>query len=1159
MYTLIDLRGFILRSYHSGKDPDAVYDKDQDKLINTAEYGVEVFIERFLSKWLTQGPAHKLILVGEGGNEYRRSLYPDYKGNRGDPASELASQQIEKVQQRVNSLLLGLGLTITKQEGAEADDLIAYLALHLEGRKLIHTVDKDLAALAALANTTVCYHSVKEGEQYYATEVDDLPPQLLTLQKAIVGDKSDNYKGVPGVGDVGWSKLVANYGVSGLLEIEKYVKTRDFESLSKDAEDLNDPVLRKLAKHPDELVLCYTLATLYPSLCNRVRGGKMKKVEWTKRVPNAATYRKVVDIFDGDPEVQDVFRALTPEFILVTKENLEKSFLDFTAYLPQSPVVSWDYETYDPVQNEPYKLASKSKGFVSVLDQVITGCSFAVGDFNQKVYYVSCHHADTDNVDRAVILEWLKEAEESEVEMVAQNSQFEAAVTRTNFNHEIKWMTDTAMFAKNLYESDLAGLKTLTSKHLNYKQATYEEVIGDKGNMSNLTGLEVLDYGCDDSLVTAHLLYLFWIQSELEGTKRFISDYDCPSMHLLVDGFVKGFPLDHSKVEEMAKADAEEKVEKLLAIREALAKHCSNPNPGPASTVYEIMGPHAEKMARYAGDSEEKIKDKLDKLREKLLEGSLYVEPFEYYRDVEFIPTPTKLNAVFSAIGMEQRIEKVTISGVTAFLVECESAGVSNEVITLLGLCAGKELKAREGGNFHKLQVSCSKILKDAGTPVVVGTELNFGSPIQVTCLLYSMLGLPVRMRTKVDAGSKRDELGLDGGPSGNEKAILLAAAEDCTGPNGWKKQILLDIVAVNKATTRQSMYWAAYPLWASGDGLIHPAIKQSATVTNRPTGTSPNILQVAKGPVRTMMSGGVTEEGEKMVYVSIDFSGQELRLTADASQDPVLLDAYLGKVKKDIHSVTGCAIAYNYIKNVFPDFDLTTLPYEEGKKVVQYDFFNRVRKGKGLTSEEEGFVEVIAAVRKAAKTVNFLIIYGGGPQGLAILLLIPEAVAEDMMDAFYSRYAGLLPWKKAVADKARKTGYVSTPYGSRRHLWPEIASKDTRTRARAGRQGPNFEAQGTAADVLKVVLTNAIPVYKSTGAVLAGPVYDELASRVPVSKVVEFVNTMCKVMSVTPPGNKVPMVPEVSIGNNWGEQVELGAYPTEAEVENCLTELEAT
>ncbi|RKZ10954.1 hypothetical protein DRQ50_14120 [bacterium] len=578
------------------------------------------------------------------------------------------------------------------------------------------------------------------------------------------------------------------------------------------------------------------------------------------------------------------------------------------------------------------------------------------------------------------------------------------------------------------------------------------------------------------------------------------------------------------------------------------------------------ISPYNRAVLREKGLDKAAVKAGIQKLREKAEVGAIYLELQMVHKEVDFKPTVAQINKALKAVGIEKELPSVAGKAITQYMVELDKSGLSNitsdqqQYLDLMTACAGSPMKDRTGDDYEKFREVSADLLKFDAEPVTVGTELNFGSPNQMQHFLYVMLGLPIRRHTKVTRGSKRDELGHGGGPATNEAAIQLAIAEDCTGADAWKGDVLRNLIVYTKCDTREKLYWKPYPLWKHPiDGMMHPQINQSATVTHRPTGSSPNLLQVSKkdgGRTRSVFIGGQTEKGEDYVYISVDFSGQELRIIASETKDPVMLDAYIGENKKDLHTVTACAIGKSYIEKTAPDFDLGSLVWDG--EYIDYAFFDHIRKEEPIN--EQVLVKLLKLVRGAGKELNFGVAYGAGPTTIAMGLFIPVEVARVLMESLFARYVRLPIWKEEVWDFAEKHGYVETVYGPRRHCWPDIISSDTGTKSRMQRQVANFVIQGTAADILKVVMTAAKHegIFLDTGAILLAPIYDQLAARVPTSIAVEYITRISACMSVTPPGHQVPMVPEASIGLNWGMQKELGAYPSEDKILKALEDLYA-
>jgi DNA polymerase-1 len=279
----------------------------------------------------------------------------------------------------------------------------------------------------------------------------------------------------------------------------------------------------------------------------------------------------------------------------------------------------------------------------------------------------------------------------------------------------------------------------------------------------------------------------------------------------------------------------------------------------------------------------------------------------------------------------------------------------------------------------------------------------------------------------------------------------------------------------------------------------------------------------------------------EDHVIVSADFSGQELRLMASESKEPVLLDAYLNTPVKDIHSLTAANLCPILLPRLLPSAPNMRPTYEEFVGMLKYD---------GEDESLKKLASVAKSIRNVyAKQTNFLIIYGGGPGTLARNVGIPSDLARSIIDAWFKAFPGVQRWQEATTEFAKREGYALTAYGNRRHVTEGILSHDQQEAGRWSRQAVNYQIQGCAADILKVVLAEAhrTELFSSTGSVLIAPIYDEITSSVPKGSAVEYIRRLVELMAVTPPGHAIPMEAEVSIGaRNWGELIELGANPTD-------------
>jgi DNA polymerase-1 len=293
----------------------------------------------------------------------------------------------------------------------------------------------------------------------------------------------------------------------------------------------------------------------------------------------------------------------------------------------------------------------------------------------------------------------------------------------------------------------------------------------------------------------------------------------------------------------------------------------------------------------------------------------------------------------------------------------------------------------------------------------------------------------------------------------------------------------------------------------------------------------------------------------------------QELRILASECLDPVLMDAYLGEQKKDVHTITAAAIAPIQLarhKEVAGVIEVTPagVDYDDYLAVLNYNKTDVWLNPDGLdiSSKVVRLQTLFKAVRGDAKAVNFLINYLGGASTLSRNLGIKKELAQQFMDQVFARYARISPWQQEMIQVARSQGYVQTAYGDRRHLTEDILSNDGFVRSRQERQAVNFIIQATAARILKIVLRKCHQsrLFQECKAVMIAPVYDELAASVPRAAACEYIARLSEIMTITPPGHTITMLPEVELGPTWGQMIEIGAYPSDDKINEAIARIDA-
>lgn len=319
------------------------------------------------------------------------------------------------------------------------------------------------------------------------------------------------------------------------------------------------------------------------------------------------------------------------------------------------------------------------------------------------------------------------------------------------------------------------------------------------------------------------------------------------------------------------------------------------------------------------------------------------------------------------------------------------------------------------------------------------------------------------------------------GAPSTDEE-VLSKLAQDYPLP-----QVLLEYRGLSKL---KSTYTDKLPRMINpATGRVHTHYAQAAVITGRLASSDPNLQNI---PVRTPAGRRVREAfiAERGVLMSADYSQIELRIMAHVSDDANLQQAFAAG--EDIHRATAS--------------EVFGVPLDA----------------------------VAAEQRRAAKAINFGLIYGMGVFGLASNLGITRDAAQAYIDRYFARYPGVAQYMESTRVLAREQGYVETVFG--RRLWlPEIRGGSGPRRQAAERAAINAPMQGTAADLIKMAMVAVHRWIEAEGMLtrMIMQVHDELVLEVPDAEVervrAELPGLMCDVATL-----RVPLVAEVGVGRNW-------------------------
>lgn len=349
----------------------------------------------------------------------------------------------------------------------------------------------------------------------------------------------------------------------------------------------------------------------------------------------------------------------------------------------------------------------------------------------------------------------------------------------------------------------------------------------------------------------------------------------------------------------------------------------------------------------------------------------------------------------------------------------------------------------------------------------------NIGSPMQLSHVLFDVMGLPTK-------GLKKTKRGYY---STNAK-VLSDLARD--------HEIVRLILDWREKSKIKSTYLDTLGPLRRGDGRVHTTYNQTITATGRLSSSDPNLQNI---PTRSELGRTVKtafSAGEGSVFLAVDYSQIELRLLAHLSGDEHLVRAF--NEGEDFHAETAARVFGVPVSEVTPD------------------------------------------LRSRAKAVNFGIVYGQQAYGLSQSLHISMAEARDMIDRYYEAYPGVRTFLDNVVARAKQTGYAETMYGRRRHI-PELKAKNPQLRGFGERTAMNHPMQGTAADIIKIAMARVSRRLEEEGfaAHMILQVHDELDFECPIDEV-ERLTTMVRDAMEHVVDLRVPLIAEASTGITWAD-----------------------
>src|ERR1700728_3106047 len=377
-----------------------------------------------------------------------------------------------------------------------------------------------------------------------------------------------------------------------------------------------------------------------------------------------------------------------------------------------------------------------------------------------------------------------------------------------------------------------------------------------------------------------------------------------------------------------------------------------------------------------------------------------------------------------------------------------------------------------DSAELSRMSQNLSKEMERVGEEIfsLAGQRFNINSPKQLGDVLFNKMGLPRPLKYG--------------------KGKVISTAQDVLEELAEHNDVPRLVLEYRQLAKLKSNYADSLPLLADGEGRVHTTFNQVGTATGRLSSTNPNLQNI---PIRTELGREIRAAfiaAPGCVLLSADYSQIELRLLAHFSEDPLLVKAY--RTGQDIHTLTAAG-------------------------------------GVGVPAET-----MSKETRNRAKAVNFGIVYGISPFGLAAQLGIEQNEARLYIETYFQRYAGVRSYIDRMLEETRREQKVRTMFGRVRPI-PDIQSRNANQRGFAERTAINTPLQGTAADLIKLAMIriDARLAKEKLKSRMTLQVHDELVFEVPEREVGTIESLVGEQMEKVH-ALAVPLSVEMGVGPNW-------------------------
>ena len=566
MKIAFDMSSIMWTCLSVGKDQEgfnAVTEDGKDYWVNTQAYGYENAVNSIITSLKKFNLTPKdaiLVFEGQSSKVMRGMIDKEYKAGRGKRPNE-AYVEFNNLKEQLQSVFFKLGALSLTQDYVEGDDILGWLAQHTEEDLVIRSGDGDLAVLSGVNAYGATIHTSIGDRDLDENPFGPFENRWISVYKALVGDSSDNIKGIKGFGPAAFAEFYRDYGDAGLEELARLAEIGNLDELHPEC---GVKVVKKIFDGSAEFIKSWKLAKIH--------------TEWVNTLQNPLKWSPGLIRGKVDDERLAKWQCQTR---LVTATNFQKALDFLKSKNAETPFYSLDLETSTSDESDDWLRTNGRESKVDVISSKITGGSITFGANTNITYYITVDHTGSDNVTMEQFGLMLQALDPRKLTVAHNAAGFELPVLFMEFGEQWKnngWrgmfpnMVDSRIAASFWDENRMSfGLKQLSKDLFDYEQETYAEVTGGL-KMNQVTAERVTSYGCDDTIVAAALWEFFATFMRMDHTYNAFMALEQKPMYLQALAYTQGVPIDMGRLSKLGAADEAKASELQVTIDKFLVE-----------------------------------------------------------------------------------------------------------------------------------------------------------------------------------------------------------------------------------------------------------------------------------------------------------------------------------------------------------------------------------------------------------------------------------------------------------------------------------------------------------------------------------------------------------------------------------------------------------